>query len=78
MKKMPTKNPRLNVVLEPSVYQAIKRLADKDGVSLSLKARDLIHLALQYYEDLYWTKIANAREKTLAKKKPLAHKEVWS
>jgi len=74
---MATKNPRLNVVLEPPVYQALKRLAERDGVSLSLKARDLIRLALEYCEDLYWTEIATAREKTLAKKKPLTHKEVW-
>ena len=44
---MATKNPRLNIVLEPPLYQTIKRLAEKDGISLSLKARDLIRLALE-------------------------------
>jgi len=75
---MSTKNPRLNVVLEPPIYRTLRRLAEKDGVSLSLKARDLIRLALEYCEDLYWTRTANDREKTLARKKPLTHKEVWS
>ena len=75
---MSTKNPRLNVVLEPPIYQTLKHLAHKDGVSLSLKARDLIRLALEYCEDLYWTKTAEQREKTLSKKKPLTHKEAWS
>ncbi|MCM8819434.1 MAG: hypothetical protein NC925_01395 [Candidatus Omnitrophica bacterium] len=75
---MPTEKPRLNVVLEPSVYQALKRLAKKDHVSLSLKARDLIRLVLEYCEDLYWAKIAENREKSLTKNKSLTHKEVWS
>lgn len=75
---MSTKNPRLNVVLEPPIYQTLRHLAEKDGVSLSLKARDLIRLALEYCEDLYWTRVALEREKTLTKKKPLTHKEVWS
>jgi hypothetical protein len=74
---MSTKNPRLNVVLEPPVYRTLRHLAQKDGVSLSLKARDLIRLALEYCEDLYWTRAANDREKTLARKKPLTHKEAW-
>lgn len=75
---MATKNPRLNVVLEPSLYQIIKEAAKKEGVSLSLKARDLIRIALEYCEDLYWTKEAESREKTLNKQKLLSHKEVWS
>ncbi len=74
---MPTKHPRLNVVLEPPLYQSIRRLASKDGVSLSLKARDLLRLALEYCEDLHWSKAADEREESLGKKKPLTHKEVW-
>lgn len=75
---MSTKNPRLNVVLERPLYQAVAQLAHKDGVSLSLKARDLIHQALEYCENLYWAKIADSREKTFSKKKALSHKKAWS
>jgi len=74
---MSTKNPRLNVVLEPPLYQAIRSLAQKDGVSLSLKARDLIQEALEYCEDLYLVKEAQKREKTFSKKTALTHKQVW-
>jgi len=74
---MPTKYPRLNVVLEPSVYSMILRLARKEGISLSLKARDLIRQALEYCEDLYWTKQAKAREKTFRRRRALKHKQVW-
>lgn len=75
---MSTKNPRLNVVLEPPLYLAIQNLAKKDGVSLSLKARDLIREALEVYEDRYWLKKVNEREKTFDTKKALSHKEVWN
>ena len=74
---MSTKNPRLNVVLEPPLYQAVRNLAEKDGVSLSLKARDLIQEALEYCEDLYWTKEAQKREKAFSRKTALSHKQVW-
>ena len=74
---MATKNPRLNVVLEAPLYSAIQYLAKKEHVSLSLKARDLIREALEYYEDARWGKIAQAREKTFSKKTALTHKQVW-
>ncbi len=75
---MSTKNPRLNVVLEPGLYAAIQHLAKKDGISLSLKARDLIRQALEYCEDIHWAKEANKRESTFRKKSALTHKQVWS
>lgn len=75
---MATKHPCLNVVLESPLYSAIERLARKDGVSVSLKARDLICEALESYEDVYWTKTAEAREKAFHKKSALTHKQVWS
>lgn len=74
---MSTKNPRLNVVLEPPLYSAIRILAKKDGISLSLKARDLIRQALEYCEDAYWANAANKREATFRKKSALSHKQIW-
>ncbi len=75
---MSTKNPRLNVVLEPSLYLTVRSLAKKEGISLSLKARDLIRQALEYCENAYWVKVATKRESTFNKKKALSHKQVWS
>lgn len=74
---MATKLPRLNVVLEPPVYFAIVDMAKKDGVSLSLKARDLIIEALEFCEDGFWAKQAKLRERTFNRKKALSHKKVW-
>ncbi|MDP8263309.1 MAG: hypothetical protein P9M13_08405 [Candidatus Ancaeobacter aquaticus] len=74
---MATKHPRLNVVLDPSLYAAVLKLSKKDGVSLSLKARDLIKDALEYCEDAYWTNEATDREKTFNRKNALDHNKVW-
>jgi len=75
---MSTKNPSLNIVLEEPLYQTVRHLAERDHVSLSLKARDLIRLALEYCEDFYWVKAAEARERTFNRKQALSHKETWS
>lgn len=74
---MSTKYPRLNVVLEPILYRTILKLARKEGVSLSLKARDLIREALEYCEDVHWTHEAQVREKTFNRKKSIRHNQVW-
>ena len=74
---MPTKNPRINVVLEEPIYHNIERLAKRDGVSLSLKVRDLVREALEIEEDIVLSHCAEKREKTFEKKKSLKHDEVW-
>lgn len=73
---MPTKHPRLNVVLERPVYQSVKQLARRDGMSLSLKARDLIRDALELYEDAYWVQEAKAREATFRRDEALTHEQM--
>lgn len=74
---MPTKLPRLNVVLDPAVYSVILRLSKKEGLSMSLVARDLLREALLIYEDLYWAREAETREKTFVRQKALRHDQVW-
>jgi hypothetical protein len=74
---MPTKNPRINVVLERPLYNNVERLAERDGVSLSLKVRDLVKEALEIEEDIGLAQLGETREKTFTRKKPLEHDEVW-
>ncbi len=75
---MPTKQPRLNVVLEPDAYRAIEKLAKREKMSMSLVARDLLREALNLYEDAFWAREAESREKTFAKSRAVPHKSVWS
>ena len=74
---MPVKNPRINVVLEKPLYNTIERLATKEGVSLSLKVRDLVKEALEIEEDIALSAFAEKRDKTFTKSRALKHHEVW-
>jgi len=75
---VPAKNPRVNVVLERPLYDALGRLARREGASLSTKARDLLRDALDTYEDLALAKIAEERERTLDRSAALSHEAVWT
>ena len=74
---MPAKNPRVNIVLDPLLYAALGRLASRDGISMSLEARDLIKDALESKEDIYWDLVAAERKRTCSAKKAVSHKDIW-
>ena len=74
---MATKSPRLNVVLEPELMSGVSHLAKRQGISLSMAARDLIKEALETYEDIHWSKEAQKRLASFNPKKALSHQEVW-
>ena len=74
---MPIKNPRINVVLEKPLYHTIEWLAKREGVSLSLKVRDLVREALETEEDAALSTFAEERERTFKQSKALRHDEVW-
>jgi hypothetical protein len=61
---MPTKNPRINIVLDQGIYDALCKSAYNQGVSLSLFSRDLIKEALEIREDLYWQTEAQKEKNT--------------
>ena len=76
-KKLPTKNPRVNVVLEKPLYDSVRRLAAKEEISLSLKIRDLVKEALEIQEDIALAEAAGEREKIFRRSRGLSHKQVW-
>ena len=75
---MPAKNPRINVVLDPPLYKNVQFLAEKDGVSLSTKVRDLLKDAMEFQEDIYLANVAEKRENTLNTREVLSHEDTWS
>ncbi len=74
---MPTQNPRINVVLDNTLYKNIQLLAKKDRVSMSAKVKDLIKEALEIQEDMALASFAEKREESLDGKRALNHDEVW-
>ncbi len=74
---MPTKNPRVNIVVEPPLYSVLQNIATSEGVSMSTIARDLIREAIELREDVALADFADMRMKTLDRKKGLSHDDVW-
>ncbi|MGH9442361.1 MAG: ribbon-helix-helix domain-containing protein [Thermoanaerobaculia bacterium] len=69
---MPSKNPRVNTVLPPNIYELVAKLAKKEGVSMSHKVNDLVREALELEEDLGLDAIATKRLSTKGRWIPLA------
>ena len=74
---MPTKNPRVNVVLEKPLYDVLVSWARRDGISLSLKVRDMVKAAVEAEEDQVLARIAAEREQSFDRRKALTHSQVW-
>jgi hypothetical protein len=67
---MPTKNPRVITTLEPPLYEWVNKTAKSDGISISLKLRDIIRHA---YEDTYWSKVGEGSLSSFDKKEVIEH-----
>jgi len=74
---MPTKNPRVNIVVEPPLYSVLHDLAKSEGISMSTIARDLIREAIDLREDVALAAFADTRMKTFDRKVALSHEDVW-
>ncbi len=74
---MPTKNPRVNVVLDEQLYDAVSELSQGYGVSMSMVMRDLVREAVEIREDLALAQIADQRDLSFEKDTALSHEEVW-
>ena len=74
---MPTKNPRVNIVVEPLLYSVMHDLAAIEGISMSTIARDLIREAIELREDVALAAFADARMKSFDRKAALSNEDVW-
>ena len=75
---MPTKNTRVNVVMEKPLHTAVSGLAKREGISMSMVVRDLVREALELREDIGLARMAEEREKSLSHTKKVSHKDTWS
>ena len=75
---MSAANPRISVVLEKSVHKSLCCWAKRDGVSLSLKVRDLVKEALEMEEDRALAGLAIDRDQTFDRNKTMIHSQTWA
>jgi len=71
---MPSAGPRVNAVLERSLYSAVRVLARRQGVSMSEMVRRLVREALELEEDAALEELVEKRAANLSPSIP--HEEV--
>jgi hypothetical protein len=74
---MPAKNPRINVVLERSSFEAVKEMSEREGISLSAVTGDLVKEALELREDDALAAWGEERLKSYDPSKAVDHKDAW-
>jgi hypothetical protein len=67
---------RLQLVLEPLLFDEIVRRAKRTGASRSLIARDLVRKGIEIEEDIQLGDVAESRWKTRKKRAVLSHEAV--
>lgn len=72
---MPTKNPRINITLEPTTVAILASLGEKERKSTSSLAKELILEALERREDMVLSAIAEDRD--IEGRKTIKHTDAW-
>ena len=72
---MPTAKKRINITIGDETYEALERLSIKREQSGSGVGLSLIEQALEYQEDLYYSRVAN--ERLSKKEKRISHDKAW-
>jgi predicted DNA-binding protein len=73
---MPTQKKRIHITVDDDTYEALDRLSDKRGESVAGVGLSLIEQALEYQEDLHFSRIADERLK--ARQKRISHNKAWA
>ncbi|MEA3333033.1 MAG: antitoxin, RHH family protein [Pseudomonadota bacterium] len=74
---MPTKNPRINVVVETPLHNTLQDISEEQGISLSMLMRDLVKEALDLREDRALADFAEERESAFDRGDALSHDDTW-
>jgi predicted DNA-binding protein len=73
---MPTTKKRINITVDDEIYAALQRLSIERDQSVAGLGLSLIEQALEYQEDLYFSRVADKR---LGKKqKRIAPDKAWA
>jgi len=73
---MPSEKPRIHAVLDQALYDAIKKRAEEEGMSLSRKARDLMKMAIEIEEDRALDAIVDRRKEN--GDDSISHDDFWN
>lgn len=72
---MSTDNPRIQVMLDSNTNKLLKGFATLQNRSISSAAAELIRIALEIHEDVFFSKLAD--ERFTHTKKWIKHEDAW-
>lgn len=72
---MPTAKKRINITVNDHVYAALERLSGKRDQSVSGVGLSLIEQALEYQEDLYFSRVVD--ERLGKRERRVLHQDAW-
>ena len=72
---MPTTKKRTNITVDDRTYEALERLSGERKQSVAGVGLSLIEEALEYQEDLHFSRIADDR--LSRKQKRIPHQKAW-
>jgi predicted DNA-binding protein len=73
---MPTEKKRIHITVDDETFEALGRLSEKRGESLAGVGLSLIEQALEYQEDLHFSRIADDRLKS--RQRRISHSKAWA
>ena len=73
---MAAKNPRVNVVLEEPIFNAVKKLSTEYKISMSMVIRDMVREEVEKFEDKQLAKTAKTRDKARGRSL-VKHDDFW-
>jgi predicted DNA-binding protein len=72
---MPTVKKRINITVDDDVYEALERLSAERDQPVASVSLSLIEQALEYQEDVYFSRVAD--ERLGRQKKRISHSKAW-
>lgn len=72
---MPTAKRRINISVDDELYEALERLAAMRSQPVAGVSLSLIEQALEYQEDIHFSRIAD--ERLAQKQKRVSHSKAW-
>ena len=73
---MPTDKKRIHITVDDDTYEALERLSAKRGQSVAGVGLSLIEQALEFQEDIYFSRIADERLKARERRR-VSHDKAW-
>ena len=73
---MPTTKKRINITVNDRVYEALESLSAERDQSVAGVGLSLIEQALEYQEDVYFSRVAD--ERLGKKQKRVPHRKAWA